>query len=213
MPLGLPPAPPPLAELSTPPLAESLRGEPFVLAIGTEERRKALPMLVTAFVAVAESHPGLRLVLAGAEGDDSPALERQIGLVPSAVRDRVLRIGAVDDATKHWLLRRASVLAYPSLDEGFGFPILEAQLAATPVVASRVGSVAEIGGDGVLLVTGGDTDAYAAALDRAISDGALRLGLIEAGNRNVRRFDWDVTADRMAALYRSIIDASTPVAT
>ena len=80
-------------------------------------------------------------MLAGAEGDDSPAVERAITALPASIRERVLRIVAVDDATKHWLLRRAAVLAYPSLDEGFGFPILEAQLAATPVVASNVGAV------------------------------------------------------------------------
>jgi glycosyltransferase involved in cell wall biosynthesis len=213
IPLGPPPAPPPLAALPTPSVADALRGDPFVLAVGTEEKRKALPMLVEAFAAVAASQPGLRLVLAGATGDDSPALERQIGRLAADVRGRVLRTGAVDEPTKHWLLRRASVLAYPSLDEGFGFPILEAQLAATPVVASAVGSVAEIGGEAVLLVPGGDADAFAEALARAHSDGGLRLGLIEAGHRNVRRFDWATTAERIAGLYREVIAACTPATT
>ena len=94
-------------------------------------------------------------MLAGADGDDSAAVEQAIDALDCRrPRSRVLRIGAVDDATKHWLLRQAAVLAYPSLDEGFGFPLLEAKLAATPVVASDVGAVAEIGGDGVLLVVG-----------------------------------------------------------
>jgi glycosyltransferase involved in cell wall biosynthesis len=163
-----------------------------------------LPLLVEAFASVAAEHPDLRLVLAGAPGDDSRAVELAIAAVSTPVHDRVLRIGAVDDDTKHWLLRRASVLAYPSLDEGFGFPILEAQLAATPVVASQVGSVAEIGGDGVLLVPGRDADAFAAALARAVSDGGLRLSLIEAGQRNVKRFEWAEAADRLAGLYRQI---------
>jgi glycosyltransferase involved in cell wall biosynthesis len=204
IPLGLPPAPPPLASLPQPAVAEVLRGDPFVLAIGTEEKRKDLPLLVEAFASVAAEHPDLRLVLAGAPGDDSRAVELAIAAVSTPVHDRVLRIGAVDDDTKHWLLRRASVLAYPSLDEGFGFPILEAQLAATPVVASQVGSVAEIGGDGVLLVPGRDADAFAAALARAVSDGGLRLSLIEAGQRNVKRFEWAEAADRLAGLYRQI---------
>ena len=210
--LGLPPAPPPLASLAQPAAASALRGDPFVLAIGTEERRKALPSLVDAFGTIAGAHAQLHLVLAGAEGDDSPSVEQSIASLPANVRDRVLRIGPVDDASKHWLLRRASVLAYPSLDEGFGFPILEAQLAATPVVASDVGAVSEIGGDGVLLVDGRDPSAFATALDRAIADGGLRLGLIEAGHRNVRRFDWADTADRLAALYRQVIAESAPAA-
>ena len=210
--LGLPPAPPPLASLPQPAVAGTLRGDPFVLAIGTEDRRKSLPSLVTAFGSIADDHAQLRLVLAGAEGDDSPAVEQSITALPAAARARVLRIGAVDDATKHWLLRRAAVLAYPSLDEGFGFPILEAQLAATPVVASDVGAVSEIGGDGVLLVDGGDPGEFAAALHRAISDGVLRLGLIEAGHRNARRFDWAETAKRLVTVYRDVVAESASAA-
>jgi len=206
IPLGLPPAPPPLASLPTPPAADVLRGDPFVLAIGTEERRKALPMLVEAFASIGGEHRQLRLVLAGVPGDDSTAVDQALQRLDPDIRDRVLRVGAVDEATKHWLLRRASVLAYPSLDEGFGFPILEAQLAATPVVASDVGSVAEIGGDGVLLVSGRDPAGFATALSRAIDDGGLRLGLIEAGHRNVRRFDWRDTAAQLVSLYQRLVD-------
>ena len=210
--LGLPPAPPPLSSLAAPEVGTTLRGDPFVLAIGTEERRKALPLLVAAFGSVAVEHAELWLVLAGAEGDDSPAVVQAIDALDAPTRARVLRIGAVDDVTKHWLLRRAAVLAYPSLDEGFGFPILEAQLASTPVVASDVGAVSEIGGDGVLLVGGRDPAAFAVALGRAIADGGLRLGLIEAGQRNVRRFDWNDTADRLVALYRELAASSAPAA-
>jgi glycosyltransferase involved in cell wall biosynthesis len=210
--LGLPPAPPPLSSLAPPDVGATLRGDPFVLAIGTEERRKALPLLVAAFGSVAAEHRETWLVLAGAEGDDSAAVVQAIADLGAPARARVLRIGAVDDATKHWLLRRAAVLAYPSLDEGFGFPILEAQLASTPVVASDVGAVSEIGGDGVLLVAGRDPAAFAVALGRAIADGGLRLGLIEAGQRNVHRFDWTDTADRLVALYRELATASAPAA-
>jgi glycosyltransferase involved in cell wall biosynthesis len=206
IPLGLPPAPPAVADLPTPPVAGALGGDPFVLAIGTEERRKALPMLVEAFAAISADHRQLRLVLAGVPGDDSGSVDEALERLDAATRDRVLRIGGVDEPTKHWLLRRASVLAYPSLDEGFGFPILEAQLAATPVVASHVGALPEIGGDGVLLVPGRDPDAFASALGRAIDDGGLRLGLIEAGHRNVKRFDWGATADRLVSLYRQLVD-------
>ena len=80
---------------------------------------------------------------------------------------RVVRPGSVDDATKSWLLHHARVLAYPSLDEGFGFPILEAQQVGLPVVATRAGSIPEIAGDGAELVPVGDADALAGALDLA----------------------------------------------
>lgn len=205
--LGPPPAPPPLSALPAPPVADRLQGHPFVLAVGTEERRKGLPLLIEAFALLASSRRDVLLVLAGAPGDDSPVVEQAIAALGATLSERVLRLGAVDEATKHWLLRRASLLAYPSLDEGFGFPILEAQLAATPVVASRVGSVAEIAGDGALLVAGRDPATLACELGRALDDGALRLTLVEAGNRNVRRFAWERTAERLAALYHSLREA------
>jgi glycosyltransferase involved in cell wall biosynthesis len=202
--LGLPPAPAALADLARPAIADELRGDAFILAVGTEERRKALPMLVGAFAAVAADQPRLRLVLVGAAGNDTDGVTRAIARLPGDIRGRVLRLGVVDDPVKHWLLRRASVLAYPSLDEGFGFPILEAQLAATPVVANDVGAVAEVGGDSVVRVASGDPSAFAEALARTVSDGGLRLGLIEAGHRNVRRFDWADTAQRMVDLYQRV---------
>ncbi len=206
--LGPPAGPPPVAELARPPVADDLGGRPFVLAIGTEERRKDLARLIAAFAMVAADDQHVRLVLAGAPGDASASVERAIGELDAGTVGRVVRLGPVDEATKHWLLRRASVLAYPSLDEGFGFPIIEAQLADTPVVASDVGAVAEIGGGGVHLVTGGDTAELAGGIARVLEDGVLRLGLVEAGHRNAHRFSWAATADGLVDLYRTAIGAA-----
>ena len=80
----------------------------------------------------------------------------------------------IDADAKAWLLRHAAVLAYPSLDEGFGFPILEAQAAGVPVVASDVGSIAEIAGAGIALVSERSAGAFAAELS-AVIGGAVAL--------------------------------------
>jgi glycosyltransferase involved in cell wall biosynthesis len=101
------------------------------------------------------------------------------------------------------------VLAYPSHDEGFGFPVLEAQSASTPVVARAVGAVPEIAGDAAILVDRRDPELFAHALDRALSDGVVRLGLIESGHRNVQRFSWDTSADELTALYRRALNAAS----
>ena len=143
--------------------------------------------------------------MAGAPGDDSDRVAAAVGALPPAVRSRVICPGPVSDNAKGWLLKRSSVLAYPSLDEGFGFPILEAQTAGTPVVASRAGSIPEIGGDGVELVDGDDPAAFATAIEHVVTSGIRRLTLLEAGLRNVSRFTWDRTADGMEALYRRAI--------
>ena len=205
--LGAPDAP---AHVDTTPLAvEGLRGRPLVVAIATEERRKGLPLLVQAFEHLADRHPDLVLVLAGAPGDDSDRLGASINASSSRARDRIRRLGAVDATTKAWLLRNATVLAYPSLDEGFGFPILEANAAGTPVVATAVGSIPEIAGDAAVLVDDPDRRplVFADALDGVIA-GRDRLALIEAGYRNVGRFRWSTTAQQLVDLYRTALEAA-----
>src|SRR4051794_32093595 len=131
----------PLPVLSAPagsPIPE-IDGRPYVLAIGTLERRKNLPRLVEAFGRVAAEQPDLVLVLAGADGDDRSEIDAAIDAIGAALADRVLLTGRVDAPTRAWLLHHAWVLAYPSLDEGFGFPLLDAMQLHVPVVASDAG--------------------------------------------------------------------------
>ncbi|HUF99954.1 MAG TPA: glycosyltransferase family 1 protein [Ilumatobacter sp.] len=205
IPLGPPPPVAPLSELAVPAVASAIVGRPFILAIGTEEVRKDLPLLIEAFAAVASEVPDVLLVLAGAPGSASTAVDAAVGTLPVAIRSRVHRLGRVDEPAKHWLLRQASVLAYLSLDEGFGFPILEAHEAGTPVVARAVGSVPEVAGDAALLVAERDAHAVADALRRCLTDGGLRLTLIGGGHSNRARFSWEATADQMIDLYRTAI--------
>lgn len=206
VPLGPPEPVGPIDTLAVPGLAERLGGRPFVLALGTHERRKDLPVLVAAFAHLADEHPDVLLVLAGGPGDDSPAIEAAITALPPPVAHRVITPGFVDDATKAWLLRRATVLAYPSRDEGFGFPVLEAQLAGIPVVASRVGALPEVAGDGARLVDDRRPEGFAAALGEVLTDDRTRDRLVRAGTVNLRRFDWRRTADGLLDLYRVAID-------
>ena len=85
-------------------------------------------------------------------------------MAASPARERIVRTGWVEDRDLAALYGGASVLAYPSLYEGFGFPPLQAMRAGVPVVATRAGSVPEVVGDGALLVDPGDTEGLAAAL-------------------------------------------------
>ena len=201
--LGPPPPSPEPAR--RPSWATALDGRPFALALGTIERRKNLPALVASFAAAAAGVPDLALVLAGADGDDSPAVTAAIAALPPPVQARVHRPGAVDAGAKAWLLGAATLLAYPSLDEGFGFPLLEAQQVGLPVVATRAGSIPEVGGDGAELVPLDDADALAAALVRVAADDETRCRLIAAGRANLARFSWAATAAATVDLYRRTI--------
>jgi glycosyltransferase involved in cell wall biosynthesis len=204
--LGALPVPPPANRPAGATWTRSLDGRPFVLALGTIERRKNLPALVDAFSRAAPQLDGAALVLAGAPGDDQPALDRAVAAVPQRVRDDIFTPGPVDDATKSWLLHHAAAIAYPSLDEGFGFPILEAQAAGRPVVATRAGSIPEIAGDGAELVPLGDADALAGALVRVVDDDARSQELVAAGRANLARFSWMTTATELVWLYRRLRD-------
>jgi glycosyltransferase involved in cell wall biosynthesis len=194
----------PLPEpLRTPPIPELADGG-YVLAVGTLERRKNLPRLVAAFAIVARRFPDLRLVLAGGDGDDRAAVDAAIDAAGAEVARRILLTGYVDDATRSWLLHHARVLAYPSLDEGFGFPLLDAMQASVPIVAARVGSIPEVAGDAALLVDPGDSEELAQQLELAVGSTDERERLVAAGSRQLAQFSWERTAARMAELYRQL---------
>jgi glycosyltransferase involved in cell wall biosynthesis len=202
IPLGVPA----LGEASDlpPDLATQLEGQRFVLAIGTLEPRKNYAHLIAAFGRLAERVPDLLLVIAGHDGPDRPGVDRAIARLSPAHRDRVIITGSVSDATRRALLDRAAALAYPSIYEGFGFPVLEAMSVGVAVVAARAGSIPEVAGDAALLVEPTDEAALADALERVVDDDATRAELVARGRDRIRAFSWDETARALAACYRKL---------
>jgi glycosyltransferase involved in cell wall biosynthesis len=185
-------------------LAVRLGGAPYVLAIGTIEPRKNLPRLVRAFAAVAAAAPDALLVLAGKDGLDRDAVDHAIADLPPDVRARVVLTGPVDDGTRHALLDGAAVVAYPSLYEGFGFPVLEAMACHVPVVTARAGAIPEVAGDAAELVDPIDVDELGGALSRVLLDDARRADLVARGDERVRRFSWSSTARELDGVYRRL---------
>jgi glycosyltransferase involved in cell wall biosynthesis len=204
--LGPPPVPtiPPDDRPATLP---ELDDSPFILALGTVERRKNIPTLVAAFGRLAREHPTVRLVVAGSPGNDATAVERVINRLDPDAAARVLRLGPVTDVEKTWLLASARALAYPSLDEGFGFPILEEHQLGTPVVASTAGSIPEITGAAALLSSPLDSEALAANLYWVVNSDDMHAKLARRGRTNLRRFTWASTAEHLLELYTSLVDA------
>jgi glycosyltransferase involved in cell wall biosynthesis len=156
----------------------------YVLAVGTLEPRKNLARL-----AQATQQLGVELRVAGEPGWGDVQLEGSL----------IRRLGRVSDEELARLYRGARCLAYPSLEEGFGIPIVEAMASGTPVVTSRGGATEEIGGGAAVLVDPLDPSAIAAGIEEADSrrDELVRLGLERA-----RAFDWAETARRTAEVYR-----------
>jgi glycosyltransferase involved in cell wall biosynthesis len=199
--------PPPIDDAGA---ADSPTGLPelddFILALGTIERRKNLPTLVDAFGRLAREQSTVRLVIAGAAGNDVAAVDRAIARLAPEAAERVVRTGIVDAATKRWLLANARALAYPSLDEGFGFPILEAQQAGTPVVASTAGSIPQIAGAAALLSPARDVEALAANLYWIVTNDEMHAKLVRRGVSNVARFSWSATAEQYHSMYQELAD-------
>jgi glycosyltransferase involved in cell wall biosynthesis len=176
---------------------------PYVLALGTVEPRKDLPGLVAAFDRVASSHPDLRLVVAGRDGWGVEGFD--MAVANAVHRDRIDRLGWIDDDARSDLLTGASVLAYPSRYEGFGLPPLEAMAAGTPVVATTAGALPEVLGDAADLVPVGDVDALAAALITVLDSDSHRSELVARGHRRGALYDWTRCVDGLVELDKQAL--------
>jgi glycosyltransferase involved in cell wall biosynthesis len=112
--------------------------------------------------------------------------------------------GRVDEPARSWLLRNAAVLAYPSLDEGFGFPLLDAMQVGLPIVASNRGSIPEVCGSAGLLCDADDAIGLATSLRAAAFDETTRARLLVAATAQLASFSWERCAADLVALYRAV---------
>jgi glycosyltransferase involved in cell wall biosynthesis len=170
---------------------------PYLLYLGTLQPRKNLVRLVEAYGA---SDVPETLVLAGKAGWLSRPILEAMARLPLPVQARIRITGFVDEADKAALLSGATALLYPSLYEGFGFPVLEAQACTTPVLCAESSSLPEVAGEGALLVEATDTGAIRDGIERLSADSALRQRLVAAGLENVQRFSWQHTAGSALAV-------------
>ncbi len=164
---------------------------PYLLYIGTIQPRKNLTRLVKVF---AESSLPHQFVLAGKFGWNARPIIDEIEKLDPRKRERVLLPGFIEEEDKAALISGAEALLYPSLYEGFGFPLLEGQACGTPVLASNSSSLPEIAGDGALLVDPQNSAELAEGMRRIVSDGDLRHMLVEKGLVNVQKYSWEQAA-------------------
>ncbi|MFL7807003.1 MAG: glycosyltransferase family 4 protein [Anaerolineae bacterium] len=161
----------------------------YFLYLGTLQPRKNLARVIDAFAAIETK---ATLVLAGKRGWLYDDLFRQVR--QSGLEKRVIFPGYIAEEDKADLLSGALAFVFPSLYEGFGFPVLEAQVCGCPVITSTTSSLPEVAGDGALLVDPRDSSAIADAMRRIAADPSLRESLIGRGFINARRFSWTTCA-------------------
>jgi len=194
---GLDEAPSRPSEL-TPEQAGVAEGAPLVLAVGRLIEQKDHATLLAAFARVREQHPEARLAILGWGPLEQETRERAAAL---GLAGSVLLPGRVEPSA--WLAR-ADVFAHTSRWEGFGIVLLEAMLAALPVVATRASAIPEIVADGItgLLAAPGDADAIAAAIGALLADPDRGRALGEAGRRRaLDEFSVGRMTDRTLAVY------------
>jgi len=177
----------------------------FILAVGTIEPRKNYSRLLEAYrrlrresvAVIVNGRPGVpQLVIAGrpgwAYGDTLDRIKAEPG---------VRYLGHVDDATLSALYGSAALLAFPSLYEGFGLPLLEAMAHGVPAVIGNAGALPELGDGAAILVDPQDVTSIAAGLERLLADASLREKLAAAGKRRAAEFTWE----RAGAATREVL--------
>jgi len=179
---------------------------PYLLHIGTIQPRKNLARLIDAYAASGLTH---QLVLAGSTGWRSESIMTRIAEQEADVRQRIVLPGFIDDGDKAALISGAEALVYPSLYEGFGFPLIEANACGTAVLAANATSLPEIAGEGAsraaLLVDPLDTEALTHGLLQITGDEALRRRLEIAGLANSRRFSWEKAGREVLAALETAL--------
>ena len=172
---------------------------PFALYVGTIQPRKNLLRLIDAFERLTQQqHIGWDLVLVGRWGWLSEEYERHVA--DKRLADRVHFPGYLPDDAVAALMEKALFFAFPSLFEGFGLPVLEAQTTGVAVMCAKNSALPEIAGDAALLVDPENVDDIAAAMLRLSQDENLRQELIAKGYENVKRFSWEKAARETLAV-------------
>ncbi len=180
--------------------------KPYILFIGRLEERKNIAGIIKAFEVLKENHKiPHQLVLAGKRGHNYESI--QLLIEGSRWKDEIVETGFISEEKKWKILKNADVFLFPTFYEGFGLPVLEAQSAGVPVVASDNSSIPEItkyenskdNSKSAILVNPSDFSEIAEAAYKLISDKAIRDDIIEKGYKNVKRFNWEKCSREIAS--------------
>ena len=173
----------------------------FVLFVGNFNPRKNLERLILAFNRM-KAATGLphALVIAGEHGWK---FDRESALRGVDCADQIRFIGFVPDEDMAALYSLAEAFTFPTLYEGFGIPVIEAQRCGTPVLTSNTSSLPEVGGDGAVYVDPRDEADIADGLARVLTDEALRERLVRAGYANAERYSWDASAEKLETILKN----------
>ncbi|MBM3673731.1 MAG: glycosyltransferase family 4 protein [Actinobacteria bacterium] len=176
---------------------------PYLAFAGLLEPRKDVPSLIAAFARLAPQRRDLRLVIAGRDGWGAEAVGD--AAAHSGVTTRILRTGWVPSAALPALFRQAAAVVYPSLEEGFGLPALEALACGAVLVTTTGSATAEVVGDAALLVPPAQPGLLADTLGYVLDNAADAPQLRSAGPKQAAPYTWDRSVDRHLDAYRAAV--------
>jgi glycosyltransferase involved in cell wall biosynthesis len=177
-----------------------LAREKIVLCVGAIQRRKNQAMLIRAFRQLPQDWT---LILAGSQGYEAAEAIGEVAASPA--KDRIRITGYLtDDEIGDWYAR-ARIFAFPSMDEGFGMPVLEAMAAGLPVIAGNRSALPEVCGDAAELIDPRNEDELASALLRLATDETRRAELVDLGFRRAKEFRWEDAVSATVAVYRELV--------
>jgi glycosyltransferase involved in cell wall biosynthesis len=174
----------------------------MILHIGAIQTRKNLSRLVDAFE---QTPAGWKLVLAGSLGYGAEAILTQVS--KSARSSDIELPGYVTDEQRESLYAQARVFAFPSLDEGFGMPVLEAMVRGIPVITSNRSALSEVAGDAALLIDPLSVESLTAGLRQMAEDSDLRERYRARGLVRAADFSWERTISKTWAVYGELLKA------
>lgn len=174
--------------------------EKIVLHVGAIQRRKNIARLVRAFESLDSEW---RLVLAGSAGFGSE--EILAGIEQSAARSRIEVTGYLSQPQMDDLYARASIFAFPSLDEGFGIPLLEAMAAGVPIVCSDTSALPEVVGDAAIKIDPQREESIAEGLLRLAHSEDVRHTLTRRGQQRVQTFTWETAVEKTWKVYEELL--------
>ena len=175
--------------------------ENLILHVGAIQERKNIARLVEAFETVPKDW---KLVLAGSSsGFGAEKILQRIASSPA--RDRIQITGYLSGPALDRLFARSRIFAFPSLDEGFGMPVLEAMMRGVPVITSNRSALPEVAGNAALQIDPDDTEALSGAIHCLIGDSALNTKLIAAGKERAGKFTWRSAVNKTWEVYRELV--------